>query len=590
MCGWTASSLGTTLITTRHQEGTTLSAMEEIAAAISAAREKASVPSSVDLSQYANLVEMFAYCATQFADRPVMSCMGKTLTYGELDVLSAQFACYLQNHTSLHAGDRIALQMPNILQYPVALFGAIRAGMVVVNTNPLYSERELKHQLNDSGAKVLVVLANVAEAAAAVVADTPVETVIVTEIADLHTGFKRPLINNVVKYVKKMVPDVSFKNAVAYRKTLALGKSGRYTPANPAAEDVALLQYTGGTTGVSKGAMISHRNLMANVLQSKQLFESYGLKEGTETFLSPLPLYHIYSFMLSFCVMMQGNHAVLIPNPRDLGSVIKEMKRWRWSGMSGINTLFVQLCNHPEFRDLDFSSVKATLSGGMALTAGAAKEWMEVTGAQVYEGYGLTETSPVVSINPGGANQIGTIGIALPGTDIRIVTEAGEDVGIGERGELCVRGPQVMMGYWQRPDETEKTIKNGWLHTGDVAIVQEDGYMRIVDRMKDMIIVSGFNVYPNEIEDVLSGHPNIAECAAIGVPDEKSGEAVKIFVAAKKGDIDKDELKAFLRERLTGYKMPRYIEVRDELPKTNVGKVLRRSLRDEELAKLAKAE
>ena len=562
--------------------------MESIAAVIKAARAKVGMPSDVDLTQHANLGAMFDHCVSKFGDLPAMSCMGETITYSELERLSGQFASYLQKNTNLRAGDRIALQMPNILQYPVALFGAIRAGLIVVNTNPLYSQRELKHQLNDSGAKALVVLANVAEAAAAVVDETPVEFVIVTEIGDLHPMLKRVLINNAVKHVKKMVPKFKFKNAVKYRSVLAKGSSGKFTQANPNAEEVALLQYTGGTTGVSKGAMISHRNLMANILQSKNLFESFGLKEGEETFLSPLPLYHIYSFMLSFCVMLQGNHGVLIANPRDLGSVIKEMKRYRWSGMSGINTLFVQLCNNDEFRALDFSSVKATMSGGMALTAGAAKEWMEVTGAEVYEGYGLTETSPVVSINPGGYNQIGTIGVALPGTDIRIVVE-GVDKGVGERGELCVRGPQVMMGYWQRPDETEKTIIDGWLHTGDVAIVQEDGYMRIVDRMKDMIIVSGFNVYPNEIEDVLSGHPNIAECAAIGVPDEKSGEAVKIFVAAKKGDIDTTELKAFLRERLTGYKMPRYIEVRDELPKTNVGKVLRRSLRDEELAKLAKA-
>ena len=562
--------------------------MESIAAVISAARAKVGMPSEVDLTQHANLGAMFDHCVSKFGNLPAMSCMGETITYSQLDKLSAQFASYLQNNTNLRPGDRIALQMPNILQYPVALFGAIRAGLIVVNTNPLYSQRELKHQLNDSGAKALVVLANVAEAAAAVVDESPVEFVIVTEIGDLHPPVKRLLINNVVKHVKKMVPKFSFKNAVKYRSVLAKGKSGQFTKANPDAEEVALLQYTGGTTGVSKGAMISHRNLMANILQSKNLFESFGLKEGEETFLSPLPLYHIYSFMLSFCVMLQGNHGVLIANPRDLSSVIKEMKRYKWSGMSGINTLFVQLCNNDEFRALDFSSVKATMSGGMALTAGAAKEWMEVTGAEVYEGYGLTETSPVVSINPGGNNQIGTIGVALPGTEIRIVVE-GVDKGVGERGELCVRGPQVMMGYWQRPDETEKTIIDGWLHTGDVAIVQEDGYMRIVDRMKDMIIVSGFNVYPNEIEDVLSGHPNIAECAAIGVPDEKSGEAVKIFVAAKKGDIDVTELKAFLRERLTGYKMPRYIEVRDELPKTNVGKVLRRSLRDEELAKLAKA-
>jgi long-chain acyl-CoA synthetase len=573
-----------------NSEGPNLSApMESIAAAIKAGRAKAGVPDDVDLTQHANLIAMFDYCVARFADLPAMSCMGQTITYRELDQLSAQFAGYLQSHTNLRAGDRIALQMPNILQYPVALFGAIRAGLIVVNTNPLYTQRELKHQLNDSGAKALVVLSNVGEVAAAVVDESPVEFVIVTDIADLHPCAKRLLINNAAKYVKKLVPKLKFKNAIAFRTVLSKGKDSKFTPASPGAEEVALLQYTGGTTGVSKGAMISHRNLMANILQSKNLFESYGLKDGEEIFLSPLPLYHIYSFMLSFCVMLQGNHGVLIANPRDLNSVLKEMKRHRWTGMSGINTLFVQLCNFPGFKELDFSSVKATLSGGMALTAGAAKEWMNVTGAEVYEGYGLTETSPVVSINPGSNNQIGTIGLALPGTEIRIVTEEAGDVGIGERGELCVRGPQVMMGYWQRPDETEKTIRDGWLHTGDVAVVQEDGYMRIVDRMKDMIIVSGFNVYPNEIEDVLSEHPNIAECAAIGVPDEKSGEAVKIFVAAKKGDIDTAELKAFLRDRLTGYKMPRYIEVRDELPKTNVGKVLRRTLREEELAKLAKA-
>lgn len=563
--------------------------LESIAAAINGAREKAGFADKVDLSAFPNLIEMFEDCVAKHALRPAFSCMGNTVTFAELDRLSAQFASFIEHHTGLNPGDRIAIQMPNIAQYPVVLFGALRAGLVIVNTNPLYSARELKHQLNDSGAKMLVVLANVAEVAAEVVADTSVEQVLVTELADLHPPAKRLLINTAVKYVKKMVPKVVFANKLNFRKALALGASGKFTKVSPGIEDLALLQYTGGTTGVSKGAMISHRNLMANILQSKQLFGSYGITEGGETFLAPLPLYHIYSFMLSFLVMMQGNHAVLIPNPRDLDSVIKEMKRWRWTGMSGINTLFVQLCNHPEFKGLDFSSVKLTLSGGMALTAGAAKEWKALTGAEVYEGYGLTETSPVVSINPGGMNQLGTIGVAFPETEIRIVTEDSGDVGIGERGELCVRAPQVMMGYWQRPDETAKTIKDGWLHTGDVAVVQEDGFMRIVDRMKDMILVSGFNVYPNEIEDVLSMHPNIAECAAIGVPDEKSGEAVKIFVAAKQGEIDTAELKEFLRGQLTGYKMPRYIEVRDELPKTNVGKVLRRTLRDEEYAKLAKA-
>ncbi len=560
---------------------------QHIAESINAARSRIGLANDVDLREFPNLVGMFDYCVSEYAANPAVSCLGRTLSYADLDTLSAKFACYLQQHSGLQAGDRIAIQLPNILQYPVVLFGALRAGLIVVNTNPLYSERELKHQLNDSGAKAMVVLANIAETAAAVVPDTAVDTVIVTEVGDLHAPLKRTLINGALKYVKKEVPSVKFKKSISLRKALAQGKSQNYQKAAPDSEALALLQYTGGTTGVSKGAMISHRNLMANVLQSRENFASYGLEIGGETFIAPLPLYHIYSFMLTFVVMMQGNHSVLIPNPRDLNSVIKEMKRNRWSGMSGINTLFVQLCKHPEFAGLDFSQLKVTLSGGMALTAGAAKTWKEMTGAEIYEGYGLTETSPVVSINPGGANQIGTIGLPLPGTEVRLVDDDDKDVGMGERGELCIRGPQVMMGYWQRPDETEKTIKDGWLYTGDVAIVQEDGYLKIVDRKKDMILVSGFNVYPNEIEDVLSSHPNIAECAAIGVPDEKSGEAVKIFVAPKHGDIDEKELKEFLRERLTGYKMPRYIEVRDELPKTNVGKVLRRTLRDEEMLKRA---
>ena len=552
---------------------------------IAQGQQKVGIPTEVDLGQFANLVSMFDHCVNTFADKPATSCLGHTLSYGELEKLSGQFASFLQNHTDLKAGDRIAIQLPNVLQYPVVLFGAMRAGLIVVNTNPLYSERELKHQLNDSGAKAMVVLANIAKTAEAVIPETGVETVIVTEVADLHSPVKRTLINTVLKHIRKEVPKTSFDNVLSLRQALSKGRSGKFTPAAPDAEALALLQYTGGTTGVSKGAMISHRNLMANVLQSKSLFESYGLKMGEETFIAPLPLYHIYSFMLAFVVMLQGNHSVLIPNPRDLDSLVKAMGKWSWTGMSGINTLFVQLCKHPGFRELDFSKVKVTLSGGMALTAGAAKQWKEITGAEVYEGYGLTETSPVVSINPGGHNQIGTIGLPLPGTEVKLVDDDGNEVELGERGELCVRGPQVMMGYWQRPDETEKTIKDGWLHTGDVAVVQEDGYLKIVDRKKDMILVSGFNVYPNEIEDVLSGHPNIAECAAIGVPDEKSGEVVKIFVAPKEGSIDEEELKGFLRERLTGYKMPRYIEVRDELPKTNVGKVLRRTLRDEELAK-----
>ncbi len=557
---------------------------KSVAEAVSAARARAGVPEIINPDQFRNLIELFDFCIESFRSRDAVTSLGHTLTYDQLDRLSAALGAYLQHKTDLKPGDRVAIQMPNIIQYPVALFAVLRAGFVVVNTNPLYSAREIKHQLNDAGVKALILLANVGEETAKVLAETSVQTVIMTEVADLHPPVKGRIINFAARHIKKMIPDYDIPNTIPLRKALAQGRKLTLKVVKPAPNDVALLQYTGGTTGLSKGAMISHRNLVANILQAGSIFDTYGFDEGQQTFIGPLPLYHIYSFTLAFIVMMQGNHTVLIPNPRDMDAFIAEMKKWKFSGMSGLNTLFVGLYSHPEFKNIDFSSLKMTMSGGMALTSKAAGTWKEITGCEVYEGYGLTETSPVVSTNPGGANQLGSIGIPVPNTEVKIVGDDGTEQPIGERGELCVRGPQVMLGYWQRDDETKKMIdEDGWLHTGDVAIVQADGYMKIVDRMKDMILVSGFNVYPNEIEDVVCSHPDVAECAAIGVPDEKSGEVVKIFVVGKSGPVNIDSLKAHMREQLTGYKMPKHIEQRDDLPKSNVGKVLRRELRDEEL-------
>jgi long-chain acyl-CoA synthetase len=520
----------------------------------------------------------------KYSNNPAFTCMGQTMTYGELDVLSKQFAAYLQNHTTLQPGDRVAVQMPNILQYPVATFGIMRAGMILVNTNPLYTARELKHQLNDSGAKAIVVLANVADTASKVVEETDVEQVIVTEIGDMHGFAKRLLMNNVVK-LKKMVPEFSFKNQVAFRDVLAKGKTG-FTKVTRDREDIAVLQYTGGTTGVAKGAMLTHRNLVSNMLQLEEHLEGNFL-EAQETYVAPLPLYHIYAFTVHcMALMATGNHSILIPNPRDLDSFVKAMKGQRITGFVGLNTLFNGLAQHQGFRDLDFSSLKSTASGGMALTSEVGTKWREMTGVQVSEGFGMTETSPVVSAAAPGKIQDGTVGYPVPGTEVRVTDSEGNLLPAGEPGELWVRGPQVMKGYWQRPEATAETIDSeGWLDTGDMAVIQEDGYIRIVDRKKDMIIVSGFNVYPNEIEDVVGQCPGILEAAAIGVADAKTGEAVKVFAVKEDAAVTDKDVIAFCRENLTGYKVPKQIEFREELPKSNVGKILRRELKDEEQAK-----
>jgi len=542
----------------------------------------AGVPREVDLNKYKSMVDVFEQSVKKFADRPAFSAVGATLTYRDLDTQSRNFAAWLQNKTDLKPGDRIAVQMPNVSQYPVVVFGAMRAGLIVVNTNPLYTTREMEHQFNDSGAKALVVLANMAENAEKVLPHTGIEHVIVTEIADMHSPIKRTLMNAVVKHVKKMVPPFNIPQAHKLPAVLSAGAREKFTPVECKQDDIAVLQYTGGTTGVAKGAMLTHGNLVANLLQTRPMMEDMVV-EGQEVVIAPLPLYHIYSFTLNCGIMLEaGAHNVLIPNPRDIPGFVKELKNHKFTAFLGLNTLFVALCNNEEFQALDFSGLKLTSSGGMALTSDTAKMWERVTGCEICEGFGMTETSPVVTFNPHSAIQIGTIGLPIPSTLVKTLDEENNETPLGEPGELCVKGPQVMRGYWQRPEDTQKSFtEDGYLRTGDIALIQEDGYVRIVDRKKDMIIVSGFNVFPNEIEDVVSSHPKVVECAAVGVPDAKSGEAVKVYLVPTAEGVTENELKEFCRERLTAYKVPKQFVFRDELPKTNVGKILRRELRDE---------
>ncbi|MCS2609006.1 AMP-binding protein [Halomonas dongshanensis] len=534
------------------------------------------------LDDYRSIADVFHAAVTRFPDKPAFTCMGKTLSFSDLDRLSADFATWLQHETDLEPGDRIAIQLPNVLQFPVSVFGALRAGLVVVNTNPLYTEREMAYQFKDSGAKAIVILANMAAKLDKILGQTELKHVLVTEIGDLHDFPKRLLINAVVKYVKKMVPSYSLPKAIGFRSALRDGARHSYQDVERTLDDMAALQYTGGTTGRPKGAMLTHRNLVANMLQARKVIGTH-LDNGNELVIAPLPVYHIYTFTVNCLFLMEtGNHSLLITNPRDLDGFVKELKGLKFTAFIGLNTLFNALCNREDFRNLDFSRLKLTISGGMALTKSAAKRWEEVTGCAVAEGYGLTETSPVVSFNPTDAIQLGTIGKPVAGTEVKVVDSENRDVAFGEPGELCVRGPQVMKGYWQRDDETREAIdEGGWFHTGDIAVLQNDGYIRIVDRKKDMILVSGFNVYPNEVEEVAAAHPDVLECAAVGVPDEDSGEAIKLFVVSKNPQLDEQTLRTWCKKELTSYKVPRFVEFRDELPKTNVGKVLRRQLRDE---------
>ena len=549
------------------------------------------IPTEINAEEYPNIQAVMLESCRRFANNPAFTNLGKQLTYGELYELSGHFASWIQNHTDLKPGDRIAILLPNLLQYPIAVFGAMRAGLIVVNTNPLYTAREMEHQFTDSGATAIVCLANMAHLVEEVLPKTQIKQVVITEVGDMLSPLKRFLVNNVVKFVKKMVPAYHIANAISFNDALKKGSAKAARNVDPDLNDVAVLQYTGGTTGVAKGAMLTHKNLIANMQQARVLMAS-NLEEGKETVVAPLPLYHIYAFTLHCMAMMiTGNKNLLITNPRDLPSMIKDLKKFSFSGFVGLNTLFVALCNNEKFRQLDFSRLKLTLSGGMALQIATAERWTELTGSKICEGYGMTETSPIVSVNPIQAIKLGTIGIPAPSTLCKIIDEEGVELPLGEAGELCVKGPQVMKGYWQREEATKEVLSDdGWLRTGDIALIQEDGYMRIVDRKKDMIVVSGFNVYPNELEDVLAKIPGVLQSAAIGIPSDKTGEKVKVFLALKPGvTLTKDEVVKHMRANLTGYKVAREIEFRDELPTTNVGKILRRELRDEELKKIQAA-
>ena len=554
----------------------------DVSAAIAARYRDLNIEWDVDVTAYPSIVALFEDAMQRYPDLTACSSVGHSISYRELDTLSANFASWLQSDSGLSQGDRVAIQMPNLMQYLVACLGTLRAGMVVVNTNPLYTERELEHQLNDSGARLLVLQANVAETAANVVSKTGIEKIVLTEIADLHPMPKRWLLNAAVKYIKKMVPKVVLPNVVKFNDVLKKGARQTHTSVDIALTDLAMLQYTGGTTGVAKGAMLSHGNIVANVMQIDGFFETFGIDAKGSVFMQPLPVYHIYAFTVSMYSLRKGAHTLFIPNPRDLGSVVEAFKKYQPTVFAGLNTLFVGLCNDERFRSITFENLKLTMSGGMALTEAAAERWADVTGCHVYEGYGLTETSPTATTNPGNGRQLGTIGIPVPQTYVKTVSESGETLGFDEAGELCIKGPQVMQGYWQRPEATAEVLdQGGWFATGDVAVIQPDGYVKIVDRIKDMIIVSGFNVYPNELEDVCAKHPGVLECAAVGIESEATGEGIRMYVVKSDPALTEDTVIAHMREQVTAYKVPKSIVFKDDLPKTNVGKILRRELRDE---------
>ncbi|HEY2862380.1 MAG TPA: long-chain-fatty-acid--CoA ligase [Casimicrobiaceae bacterium] len=541
----------------------------------------AGVPAEIDVNQYASVREVLEESCAKYGPRRAYSCMGRAITFTELDALSAAFGAFLQGR-GLVKGARVALMMPNILQYPVCLFGVLRAGCTVVNTNPLYTARELEHQLTDSGAEVIVVVENFAHTLADVLGKTQVKHVIVTSIGEM-LGLNGLLIDFVLRRIKKLVPAWRIPGANSLGAALAEGRRRRLAVVPIGHDDIAFLQYTGGTTGVSKGAMLQHRNIIANLLQAGSWVRPF-LGEQSHVVITPLPLYHIFSLTANCLTFMTlGGENVLIANPRDIPGFVKELARHRFTAFTGVNTLFNALLNDAEFNKLDFSPLQMTLGGGMAVQKTVAERWAEVTGKPLIEAYGLTETSPAVTINPLDLQQYnGSIGLPVPSTDVELRDDAGHAVPLGEPGEICVKGPQVMAGYWHRPDETAKVIDaHGWLATGDVGVMDDRGFVRIVDRKKDMILVSGFNVYPNEIEAVVAMHPGVLECAAIGAPDQKSGEAVKLFVVRKDPSLTAAALLEHCRANLTGYKCPREVEFRDELPKSNVGKILRRELRDE---------
>lgn len=545
----------------------------------------------LDTSKYESILDMFDKAVREHPDRPAYINMGQVLTFRKLEERSRAFAAYLQNEFKLQRGDRVALMMPNLLQYPIALFGILRAGLIAVNVNPLYTPRELEHQLQDSGAVAIVVVSNFASTLEKVVFNTNVKHVILTRMGDQLSFGKRTLVNFVVKYVKKLVPKYKLPHAVTFREVLSIGKYRQYVRPEISREDLAFLQYTGGTTGMAKGAMLTHGNIITNVFQAKWIAEPFiGDHSRTRSAILALPLYHVFALTVNCLLFLElGVTAILITNPRDIEEFVKELKKYRFEAITGVNTLFNALLNNENFKEVDFSALKLSVGGGMAIQQSVATRWHELTGCNIIEGYGMTECSPLIAACPiNVVKHNGTIGVPVPNTDIKIIKDDGSDAKIGEAGELWVKGDQVMRGYWQRPEATSEVLKDGWMATGDIVIMDESYSLRIVDRKKDMILVSGFNVYPNEIEDVVMLNYKVAEAVAIGVPHAVSGETIKIFVVKKDDSLTRDELRNHCRQYLTGYKIPKEIEFRDELPKTNVGKILRRVLRDEEIAKRSK--
>ena len=542
----------------------------------------AGVPAEIDVHRFASLKDMLASSCERFADRPAYRSMGATISFRQLDDASRAFAAWLQKVAGLQRGDRVALMMPNLLQYPVVLFGVLRAGMVVVNVNPLYTPRELEHQLKDADVRAIVVLENFAHTLEQVIASTPVRTVVTTQVGDLLPAVKRLLTNAVVKHVKKLVPPWRLKGAVDFRRALAAGRAQTLDDVPLQHGDLAFLQYTGGTTGVAKGAMLSHGNMVANVLQVGA-WMSPNLNDGEETLILPLPLYHVFALTGALSFFSKGAQAVLIPNPRDLPAFLQVLRETRFTAIIGVNTLFRALLDAPGFAQVDLRPLKLAVAGGMAVQQVVAHRWKARAGVPLVEGYGLTESAPVAIANPVTIPEwSGQIGVPLPSTEAAILDDDGAHLGMGEVGEICLRGPQVMQGYWNHPEETAKAFTaDGWLRTGDMGVMDERGSIRITDRKKDMIVVSGFKVFPNEIEDVLTLHPGVQEAAAVGVRDERSGEAVKVVVVRSDPDLTEADVLAHCKQHLTGYKMPRVVAFRSEpLPKTNIGKILRRELRD----------
>ncbi|MCE2936020.1 MAG: AMP-binding protein [Cyclobacteriaceae bacterium] len=543
------------------------------------------MPAEITRPPFDSLVDLIQQNTRQFGSSSAFENMGKTISYAELDRLSDDFGAFLQNECKLKRGDRIAIQMPNLLQFPIAMVGAMKAGLIIVNTNPLYTAREMEHQFRDSGAVAIVILANFAQNLEKIISNTDIKTVIVTEIGDMLGGVKKLLVNFVVKKVKKMVPPYQLPGAISFSTALAGGRNHKVTVPPLKNEDTVFLQYTGGTTGLSKGAELTHGNLLANLTQCLPVLRATNKGDIVpgDVAVIPLPMYHIFALTASFAYLSIGMNVLLITNPKDLPAFIKELKKKPFHVMIGVNTLYNALLNHPLFKEVDLKPVKSCVAGGMALQEIVFKRWKEMTGCTIAEGYGLSETSPVLTFQMPGKERMGSIGVPIPSTEIAMKDDAGNTMPYGEAGELCARGPQVFKGYWQK-DNSQVFHTGGWFKTGDIAVMEADGYIRIVDRKKDMILVSGFNVYPNEIENIVATHPKVLEVAAVGIKDDHSTEAVKLYVVKRDDSLTEDELREFCKENFTSYKRPKHIEFIKELPKTNVGKILRRALREEAAA------